>query len=138
MKRTGEIALSIIGALSSLTMIVTGLVFLYRKDSEAYLDYLYANWSDGEVAALLDQMNQAGTMWVLPGAIGTVLGIVAVILLKSNRSPKFAGWILMVVSVIACMISVFGFIPAIFFIIAGMMALVRKPKASRRRSDRNR
>ncbi|WII36040.1 hypothetical protein [Paenibacillus thiaminolyticus] len=39
MKRKGEIVLSIIGAASSLILIVTGLVFLYRKDNKDYLNW---------------------------------------------------------------------------------------------------
>ncbi|GIP32535.1 DUF4064 domain-containing protein [Paenibacillus sp. J2TS4] len=136
MKRTGEIVLSIIGAVSSVIMIVTGLVFLYRKDSEDYLSYLHANWSESEVAASLDQMNQAGTLWVLPGIIGAALGITAIILLKGNGSPKLAGWILIIVSVVACIISVFGFIPAMFFVIAGIMAWVRKPDVRKKQAIR--
>ncbi|USG66111.1 DUF4064 domain-containing protein [Brevibacillus ruminantium] len=131
MKRTGEIVLNIIGAVSSLIMIVIGFVFLYRKDDKAYLNYLHANWSESQVAASLDQMNQAGTMWVLPGIIGIVLSIIAIVLLKGNGSPKLAGWILILVSVVVCIISVFGFIPTMFFGIAGIMALVRKPNAGK-------
>ncbi|MGG4397396.1 DUF4064 domain-containing protein [Paenibacillus thiaminolyticus] len=127
MKRTGEIVLSIIGAASSLIMIVIGIVFLYRKDNEDYLNYLYTNWTESEVAASLDQMNQAGTMWVLPGIIGCVLGMITMIWLKGNGSPNLAGWTLILVSVAVCIISVFGFIPAMFYVIAGIMALVRKP-----------
>ncbi|MCI1696044.1 DUF4064 domain-containing protein [Aneurinibacillus aneurinilyticus] len=125
MKRKGEIVLSIIGGASSLIMIVIGLVFLYRKDDEAYLNYLHANWSESQVATSLEQMNQAGTMWVLPGIIGIALSIIAIILLKGNGGPKLTGWILILSSVVVCIISVFGFIPAMFFGIAGVMVLVR-------------
>ena len=76
MKRTGEIALSIIGSISGLIMIVVGIVFLYRKDNADYLNYLHANWTDSQVTASLEQMNQAGTLWVLPGVIAVVLGVI--------------------------------------------------------------
>ncbi|MFM1654182.1 DUF4064 domain-containing protein [Brevibacillus sp. B_LB10_24] len=136
MKRTGEIVLNIMGTATSLIMVVIGLVFLYRKDNEAYLNYLHANWSDSEVAATLDQMNQAGTMWVLPGIIGAALGIIAMILLKGKGSQKLTGWMLMIVSVAVCMISVFGCIPAMFFILAGIMALVRNPNVRQKQAIR--
>lgn len=136
MKRTGEIVLNIMGAVSSLIMIVVGLVFLYRKDNEAYLNYLHANWSESEVAASLDQMNQAGTMWVIPGTIGVVLGIIALILLKGKDGRKLAGWMLIIVSVAICMISVFGCIPAIFFIVAGIMGLAGKPNVRKKQAIR--
>ncbi|MDN9012018.1 DUF4064 domain-containing protein [Brevibacillus laterosporus] len=126
MNRKGEIVFSIIGAASSLIMIVIGLVFLYRKDKEAYLNYLYANWSESEVATSLNQMNQAGTLWVLPGVIGVALGVIAIILLKVKSSPTLTGWIFIIGSVVVCNISVFGFFPAMFFAIAGILALVKK------------
>ncbi|WP_010492552.1 hypothetical protein [Paenibacillus elgii] len=115
MKRTGESVLNITG-------------------TEAYLNYLHANWSKSEVAASLDQMNLAGTMWVLPGIIGVALGIITMILLKSKGSQKLTGWILIIVSVVVCMISVFGCIPAMFFIIAGIMALVRNPNVRKKQA----
>ncbi|NKI24391.1 DUF4064 domain-containing protein [Paenibacillus dendritiformis] len=136
MKRTGEIALSMIGAVVSLIMIVTGLVFLYLKDNEDYVNELYAHWTDGEAAASLDQMNQAGTMWVLPGMIGCVLGLIVMIWLKGSGSPKLAGWTLILVSMAVCIISVFGFIPAMFFVIAGIMALARKPNGRKKQAIR--
>ncbi|GAA0387915.1 DUF4064 domain-containing protein [Paenibacillus motobuensis] len=136
MKRTGEIALSIIGSISGLIMIVVGIVFLYHKDNADYLNYLHANWTDSQVAASLEQMNQAGTLWVLPGGIAAVLGIISIILMKAGDKQKFTGWMLIIVTIITCFISVFGMIPAIFFIIAGIMALVRNPGAARRQSIR--
>lgn len=127
MRRTVEIVLSVLGVIASLVMVGTGAVFLYLKDSEAFLQYLEAGWSESENAYTLYQLGQAGTMFILPGIIGMVLGVCAVVLLKRNRRPKFTGWGLIVVSVVMCTISFFGAIPAMFFIVAGTMALIRKP-----------
>lgn len=125
MKRKGEIVFSIIGAALSLIMIVIGFAFLYLKDNAAYLDYLHANWNDSQVANSIDQMNQSGTLWILPGIVGIVLGVLAIIILRGNGSPRLAGWLLILAAVVPCVISVFGYISALFYVIAGVMALVR-------------
>lgn len=130
MKRTVEIVLSVLGVITSLVMVGTGVVFLYLKNNEAFLRYLDSGWTASQNAYTLEQLGQAGTMFILPGIIGIVLGVCAVIILKGNRSPKFAGWGLVIVSVVISIISVIGMIPALFFIIAGIMALVRKPKGN--------
>ncbi|MGE8207631.1 DUF4064 domain-containing protein [Heyndrickxia sp. NPDC080065] len=136
MKRTVEIVLNIIGAVTSFIMVVIGFVFLYLKDNEAYLEYLHSKWSESAVANTLDQMNQAGTLWILPGIIGIALGIIAIILLKVNGSPKLTGWLLIIVSVVVCIISVFGYFPAPFFVIAGILTLVRKPNVKKKQEMR--
>ena len=51
-------------------------------------------------------------------------------LLKGNRNPKLAGWGLIIVSVVICIISLFGSIPAMFFVVAGIVALVKRPKGN--------
>ncbi|GAV12677.1 DUF4064 domain-containing protein [Paenibacillus sp. chi10] len=126
MRRTGEIVFSIIGAALNLIMIVIGVAFLYLKDNAAYMDYLHANWNDSQIATSIDQMNQSGTLWILPGFVGIVLSVMAILLLRRNGSPRLAGWLLILAAVVPCVISVFGYIPAIFFVIAGVMTLVRK------------
>ncbi|MCJ7840887.1 DUF4064 domain-containing protein [Lederbergia sp. NSJ-179] len=133
MKRTVEIVLSVLGFITSLVMVGTGVVFLYLKDNEAFLRYLDSGWSESQNAYTLEQLGQAGTMFILPGIIGIVLGVGAAMILKGNRSPKLVGWGLIIVSVVISIISVIGMIPVLFFIIAGIMALVRKPKGNAER-----
>lgn len=133
MKRTVEIVLSVLGVIVSLVMIGTGAVFLYLKNNEAFLRYLDSGWSESQNAYTLDQLSQAGTMFILSGIIGIVLGVSAAMLLKGNRSPRLVGWGLIIVSVVICIISLFGAIPALFFIVAGIVTLVRKPKGNAER-----
>ncbi|MDR0266756.1 DUF4064 domain-containing protein [Paenibacillus sp.] len=135
MKRIGEIVLSIIGAVTSLIMVGIGIFFLYAKDNPAYLNYLHDNWNDAQVATTLEQMNQSGTLWILPGIIGIALSIIAIFLLKRNASPKLVGWMLILGSVVICIISIFGFFPLIFFVIAGIMALIRKPNVRKKHAS---
>ncbi|GGP16075.1 DUF4064 domain-containing protein [Oceanobacillus neutriphilus] len=127
MKRTVEIVLSMLGVIMSFIMAGTGVVFLYLKNSASFLRYLDSGWGEQQNAYTLEQLGQAGTMFILPGMIGIVFGVIAAQLLKRNRSPKLAGWILIIISVVISTISVIGMIPAIFFIAAGIMTLIRKP-----------
>lgn len=130
MKRTVEIVLSVLGVIVSFIMTGTGVAFLYLKNNEDFLRYLDTGWSENENVYTLDQLSQAGTMFILPGLIGIVLGASAAMLLKGNRSPKLAGWGLIIVSVVICIISLFGSIPAMFFVVAGIVALVKRPKGN--------
>lgn len=130
MKRTVEIVLSALGLIVSLIMVGTGVVFLYLKTNEKFLRYLDSGWSERQNASTLEQLGQAGTMFILPGIFGIVLGVIAVLLLKRNRSPKFVGWGLIIVSIVISIISVIGMIPSLFFIITGIIALVRKPEGN--------
>lgn len=130
MKRRVEIGLSVLGAVVSLIMAGTGAVFLYLKNNKTFLQYLDSGWSESQNAYTLDQLSQAGTMFVLPGIIGIILGASAAMLLKGNRKPKLAGWGLIIVSVVISIISLFGTIPAMFFIAAGIVTLIRMPKGN--------
>ncbi|MDR4887882.1 DUF4064 domain-containing protein [Fredinandcohnia sp. QZ13] len=133
MKRIGEIVLSVIGVLMSLLMVGTGAVFLYLKNNEAFLGYLDSGWSESQNAYTLDQLSQSGTMFIFSGIIGIVLGASAAMLLKGNCNPKIVGWGLIIVSVLISIISLFGAIPALFFIVAGIVTLVREPKSNAER-----
>jgi len=135
-KRIGEIVFSVIGAVTSLFMVGIGIFFLFAKDNATYLNYLHAHWNDSQVANSIEQMNQAGILWVLPGIIGILISILAIFLFKKNASPKLAGWMLLIGSVVMCIISIFGFFPLMFFVIAGIMALVRKPNVRKKHALR--
>jgi hypothetical protein len=128
MKRTFEIALNVLGMIASVVMVGTGIVFLYLTKSEKFLNYLEAGWSESENAYTLEQLGQAGTMFIIPGLIGIALGLCAVWLLKGNRNSAVAGWGLIVVSVALCFVSLFAAIPGLFYIAAGILALARKPQ----------
>ncbi|TJY44142.1 DUF4064 domain-containing protein [Cohnella pontilimi] len=128
MKRIVINILNIIGVIGNVLMIGTGLVFLYLEDNADFLKYLDESWSKSQNDYTLDQLSQAGMMFVLPGIIGLILGILAIYLLKSNRNQKLVGWMLIILSVVSCFISLFAAIPNIFFIIAGIIILVGNPK----------
>jgi uncharacterized membrane protein len=128
MKRTVEIALSILGIITNFVMVATGVVFLYLTKSDKFMQYLEEKWSESENAYTLEQLGQAGTMFIIPGLIGMALGVCAAWLLKGNRNSFIAGWGLIIVSVVICILSLFAAIPGLFYIAAGIIALARKPQ----------
>ncbi|MBB5149589.1 DUF4064 domain-containing protein [Ureibacillus thermosphaericus] len=127
MRRKIEIGINILGVLLSIVMVGTGVVFLYLTKSDRFLQYLEAGWSESENAYTLEQLSQAGTMFILPGIIGILIGLLAIFLVKRNYSPKVIGWSLIIVTVIITVISLFSAIPGMFYILAGALALSRKP-----------
>lgn len=102
MKRTVEIVLSVLGIIASFVMVATGVVFMYLTKSDKFMKYLESGWSASENAYTLEQLNQAGTMFILPGLIGMALGVGAAWLLKGNHNSFIAGWGLIIVSVVTC------------------------------------
>src|SRR5690554_1377423 len=107
MRRTLEIALSVLGIIASFIMVVTGIVFMFLTKSDEFLLYLESGWSASENAYTLEQLSQAGTMFIAPGLIAMALGISAALLLKGNRSPLIAGWGMIIVTVVICFLSLF-------------------------------
>src|SRR5690606_41714613 len=90
MKRTVEIALSVLGIITSFVMVATGVVFLYLTKSDKFMQYLEEGWSESENAYTLEQLGQAGTMFIIPGLIGIALGVWAAWLLRGNRNSCIA------------------------------------------------
>ncbi|MCC3371976.1 DUF4064 domain-containing protein [Cohnella sp. REN36] len=131
MKRMVENVFNIIDVVGNVLMIGTGLVFLFLKNNDAFLSYLDANWTKSQNDYTLDELSQAGTMFILPGIIGLVLGILAIYLSKNNRDRKIVGWMLLVISVGSCFVSLFAAIPNLFYMIAGIIMLVGNPKKIR-------
>ncbi|SFL95663.1 Protein of unknown function [Gracilibacillus orientalis] len=134
MKRTVEVVLAIIGAfVYSLGALFGGLFRMLEGEDELMQDFLQdpslteSDMADAQV--FLDWMGSIGTVLIVGSIIAIVAGIVAMIFFKGNSKPKAASIILLVVGGVTTIITFGGAIFAgIFYIIAGIMGLVRKPK----------
>jgi len=126
MKRIILMFLNYTGIILSFVMVGTGVVFLYLTRSERFKQYLESGWTESQNAYTMEQLSQADTMFIWPGLIGLILGILAVRLLKINSNPRIVAWGLIVVSVIICFISLFAAIPGICYIAAGIWILALK------------
>ncbi|WP_058305821.1 DUF4064 domain-containing protein [Gracilibacillus massiliensis] len=135
MKRTVEIVLSIIGAILYLFgAIFGGVISTMDGDNQMIQEMLQEDpaITQGDMADVqlfLDGLGTIGIMLVVVSVIGLIAGIVAAILFKGNKKPKAAGIILLVVGVLATIVTVgTGIFAGLFYVIAGIMGLARKPK----------
>ncbi|WP_018932051.1 DUF4064 domain-containing protein [Gracilibacillus lacisalsi] len=135
MKRTVEVVLSIIGAfVYGLGALFGGLFRMLDGDNELVREMLQEDptvtQSDiDDMMPFLDMIGSIGTVMIVGAIISIVAGIVAMFFFKGNSRPKTASIILLVVGGVTTIITFGGAIFAgIFYIIAGIMGLVRKPK----------
>ncbi|WP_174615564.1 DUF4064 domain-containing protein [Virgibacillus ihumii] len=134
MERTGEIVLSIIGVvLYALCAFggFAGAAFLNNEQLMSNLanDMATPQMSASDYMAVFETMSGGIMLFAIVSVVSLILGIIAAVFLKGNKKPKAAGIILIITSVLGTIVTVLGVvIPAIFYLIAGIMALARKPK----------
>ncbi|MCJ7839540.1 DUF4064 domain-containing protein [Lederbergia sp. NSJ-179] len=134
MKRTGEITLGIIGIVFSALTSLLGMLFLFLGSdavkSEIANDPTLSNdpaVSMEEMEGILGIFSGAGWAIIIAAIIGIILGIIAVINVKGDKNPKLGGWLNIIGAVLMGIISLgAAFLPALLFLIAGIMCFVRK------------
>lgn len=83
--------------------------------------------SPGDINMLMEGLGSYGWAVVIASIIGIVLGLIGVISIKGNKKPKLAGWMFIIGALLTGIISIgLGFVPALLYLIAGIMAFVRK------------
>ncbi|CAG9621111.1 DUF4064 domain-containing protein [Sutcliffiella rhizosphaerae] len=144
MKRTTEIVLSVIAVvLSGLTAII-GLMFNSMMADDEFRQMMesdeFRQSMEQELgsnpnleAADLDTINSifalVGPSLLIVGILSLVLGIIGIIAIKGNKKPILAGVMLILAALVIGIGTIgFGLIPAILYLIAGIMSLVRKPQ----------
>ncbi|MFD1020732.1 DUF4064 domain-containing protein [Thalassobacillus hwangdonensis] len=136
MKRTVEIVLTIIGVVLFAASAAIGGWLLSQKDNPEFRQGLEEGLNQpgtdtGGMNAdqILEMLSNGVQTFIIITVIATILGILAVMLLKGDKKPKTAGAILLVTSVLAAIITLgVGVFPALFYFIAGIVALVRRKK----------
>ncbi|MFP3512342.1 DUF4064 domain-containing protein [Peribacillus sp. SIMBA_075] len=129
MKRTWEFVLSIIGvSIAAISLIVTIIAAVYLNSIDVTEMMDYSLMTDSEFSTSEVDMSIKlfmGLLWagVISLCIALAGGLIAIFLLKGGKA-KGAG-ILMVITGI---LTVFHVWPLIFFIVPGIMCLVRKPR----------
>mgnify|MGYP001214719941 FL=1 len=128
MKRTGEIALTIIGAVFNL--IGVGIFSLFTTFSKT--DYFMYNflgaYGTEEDVFFINIMTGIGWFLSIISLLALIAGIVALLFFKGDKKPKAAGIILIITSVILALGTfMMAFLAALCYLIAGIMGLVRKP-----------
>ncbi|MBM7599667.1 cytochrome bd-type quinol oxidase subunit 2 [Virgibacillus halotolerans] len=132
MKRTGEIVLGVIGAIFYGLGALFGVIMLFLKNQQDFLREIYEDPEFADVFdfnSLVNSLAAGGWTLIITSLIALILGIIAIVFIKGNKKPKAAGIIFIVTAVVITIVT-FGaaILPGIFFLIAGIMCLVRKPQ----------
>ncbi|MFT4412860.1 DUF4064 domain-containing protein [Fredinandcohnia humi] len=135
MKRTGEIVLTIIGACLFAFISLFGFLFIGLGEDNTFtqeMENIVAEdptLSGVDMGMITDMIGTFGWYFIIVGLLAIILGIVSLVLLKGNKSPKAAGIILIVVAVLSTLATfLLSIIASILYLIAGILCLVRKPK----------
>ncbi|MGE7182484.1 DUF4064 domain-containing protein [Peribacillus sp. NPDC006672] len=129
MKRTWEFVLSIIGvSIAAISLIVTIIAAVYLNSIDLTEVIDYSLMTDSEFSTSEVDMSIKlfmGLLWagVVSLFIALAGGLIAIFLLKGGKA-KGAGILLVITGIL----TVFHVWPLIFFIVPGIMCLVRKPR----------
>lgn len=140
MKRTAEIIITVIGIiLYGLPLALSGLL-LSMKDNPQFQQEMenFMNspqmQMEGEAASIsmgemLNAMGSFAQFVIIAAVIAIALGILCIVFLKGNKKPKAAGIILIITAILMTFATVgMGIFAGAAYLIAGIVALARKPK----------
>lgn len=135
MRRTVEVVLSIIGAFVYSLGALFGYFFRMLDGNDEMFNEILAEdptLTQEDIDAMemvLNGVGSLGTILIVGSIISIIAGIIAMVFFRGNSKPKAASIILLVVGGVTTLIT-FGaaIFAGIFYIIAGIMGLVRKPK----------
>lgn len=127
-KRTAEKVLVIIGAVIFLISTVTTAIGLGASDSSTANQLSDMGYSQEEASLVTDLVGGISIWFIIVYVICAILGFVSLRMLKPDRQAKGAGILLIITAVLGTILTIFtGFISGILYLIAGIMAIVRKP-----------
>ncbi|WP_227396454.1 DUF4064 domain-containing protein [Jeotgalibacillus aurantiacus] len=137
MKRTAEGVLTIIGIVINFLMIGGALLILalfsdpvarqeFEMQFQADPALADAGVTPDQVFGIVDSLGFAFNIVVI---ISIILSFVALFAMKRNKKPKLAGSLLIASALLVGVATILlGWLPALLFLIAGIMCFARKPK----------
>ncbi|TFE02494.1 DUF4064 domain-containing protein [Jeotgalibacillus sp. R-1-5s-1] len=137
MKRTAEGVLTIIGIVINFFMIGGALFFIaLLNDPIARQEFELQFQSDPALAEagftpqqLFDLIDGLGAAFNIVVVISIILSFVALFAMRRNKKPKLAGSLLIASALLVGVATLLlGWLPALLFLIAGIMCFARKPK----------
>ncbi|WP_051404975.1 DUF4064 domain-containing protein [Peribacillus huizhouensis] len=133
-KRTGEYILAIIGILLSVILTFIGVFFIALKQNDGIRQVIEAELANDptitmeDFSLVMDAVGGFGWLIVVASAIGIILGLVSIFILRSKRQTM-AGVFFIITAVLVGLLSIgLGLLQAVLFLIVGIMCFVRKPK----------
>ncbi|MFS0561398.1 DUF4064 domain-containing protein [Terribacillus sp. 179-K 1B1 HS] len=127
--RTAELVLGIIGVVfNALAAILVGFFIVAAGDAmreEIYNDPTLTAQDADLISSVLGGL---GWYFVIVSVISAILGVVGIVLLRRDSRSTVSGVIFIVTAVLSAFLTLFGsFIQSILFLVAGILAIVRKP-----------
>lgn len=136
-KRTGEFVMGIIGIVLSALFSIIGIVTNMSIDDPMVMQEMEKMIESDPAITTQDSTfiigiaESMGWYLILIGVIASILGLIAVLTIVKNRKPILSGIMFILAALVIGVGTIgFGFIPGLLFLIAGIMAFVRKPKPS--------
>ncbi|ALX49281.1 DUF4064 domain-containing protein [Lentibacillus amyloliquefaciens] len=137
MSRTGEVVLSIIGALIYGFFALMGATMVWFFNNEALwndasqeIQQQQPELAQADMETVLSFFQGGGWFLIVLSLIAVVLGILSIVFMTGDKKPKAAGIILIVVAAVSTLATFGGLIfGGLFYLIAGIMCLVRKAPA---------
>ncbi|MFA9556575.1 DUF4064 domain-containing protein [Evansella sp. AB-rgal1] len=134
MKRTAEIILGVIGAIAfSITAFIGTMLIILHDNEEMVRDIFYEialedpSLAISDIDSFISVLGSSGWVIAIVSFLAVALGIIAMILLRGNKNPKVAAILFLSTSIIIALVSFgIGLLPGVFYLIAGIMCLVRK------------
>lgn len=137
-KRTTEMVLGIIGLVFYGLIAIYGIFLISLQNNTSLKNALISGASKSpsnspvNMSKMIETAAQSGWMIFIGTGLAFILGLMAVVYIKGNKKPKASGILFLVGAAIALVLTKGGgFIPDILYIIAGIMALVRKPPVAK-------
>ncbi|MGM0851109.1 MAG: DUF4064 domain-containing protein [Bacillota bacterium] len=139
-KRTGEVVMGVIGIILSALFSIIGIVLNMGMSNPEVMSQLEegmesdpniqnADMTAGDISSIINAAESTGSYLVILGIIASILGIIAVLTIVKNKKPVLSGIMFIIAALVIGLGTIgFGFVPGLLFLIAGIMALVRKPK----------
>ncbi|MCA1062704.1 DUF4064 domain-containing protein [Rossellomorea sp. AcN35-11] len=139
-KRTGEVVMGVIGIILSALFSIIGIVMNMGMSNPEIMSQMEEGMASdpnlqaegmtpGDMASVMSVAESMGSYLVILGIIASILGIIAVVFIVKNKKPVLAGVMFIIAALVIGLGTIgFGFVPGLLFLIAGIMAFVRKPK----------
>lgn len=133
--------LGIIGIVFFGLMSIIGILLISLQNNLSYRHAIESSAASNPSANttnindMLANIAQSGWLIFIGSSIAFLLGFIAAVYIKGNKKPKTSGILFLVSAAIALILTKGGdFLPDILYIIAGIMALMRKPKKTQNES----
>ncbi|GAA0430918.1 hypothetical protein GCM10008983_04220 [Lentibacillus halophilus] len=135
MNRTGEIVLTIIGALIYGFFGIVGSFAVWLLSNEEIINEAKEEISQQQSGITMSNLNEfleagvqgSGWLLIIVSVLALIVGIISVVFMKGDKKPKAAGIMLIVTAAISVVITLgAGIFSGLFYLIAGIMCLARK------------